>query len=132
MQNKIEKCELDVIDITKHFETVNRTVSKNENNTNERMSMLQNKIKEIDNLVIQNDNNVHVKCNVIENDLMKVRNELRGEIQRNCTGTTERIIVTRDAYGEIELENFNYENRIIHPMRFLNQVVLVTKIGRYS
>ena len=50
LQNKIEKCELDVVDITKHFETVDRTVSKNENNTNERMSMLQNKIKEIDNL----------------------------------------------------------------------------------
>ena len=121
LQNKIEKCEFDVIDINKHFEIVDRTVLKNESNTNERMSMLQNKIEKIDNLVIQNDNDVHVKCKVIENDLMKMKNELRGEIQRNYTGTTERIIVTRDAYGEIELENFNYENRIIHPIRFLDQ-----------
>ena len=62
-----------------------------------------------------------VKCSAIENDLMKVKNELRGEIQKNCTSITERIIVTRDMYSEIELENFNHENRIIHPMRFLNQ-----------
>ena len=85
------------------------------------MSMLQSKIKEIDDLAIQSNNDMHVKCDVIENDLIKVKNELRGEIQRKFTGVTERVIVTRDMYNEIELENFNHENRIIHPMRFLNQ-----------
>ena len=105
LQNKTEKCELDVIDITKHFETIDQTVSKYENNTSDRMSMLQSKIKGFDNLAIQNNNNMHVKCDVIENDLMKVKNELRGEINKKVTGVTERIVVTRDMYNEIELEN---------------------------
>ena len=75
---------------------------------------------------------MHVKCNVIENDLIKVRNELRGEIHKNCTGVTERIIVTRDAYGEIELENFDYENKIIHPMRFLNQAREYSRFSNHN
>ena len=83
--------------------------------------MLQNKIKEIDDLAIQNNNDMHVKYDVIENNLMRVRNELRVEIHKKVNGVTERVIVTRDLYNEIELENFNHENRVIHPMRFLNQ-----------
>ena len=31
------------------------------------------------------------------------------------------MIITRDLYNEIELETFSYENRAIHPMRFVNQ-----------
>ena len=78
---------------------------------------------------------MHVKCDVIENDLMKVKNELRGEIQKKITGITERIIVTRDMYNEIQLENFNHENRVIHPMRFLNQTREYnhfSKTGKYN
>ena len=69
---------------------------------------------------VQNNNNINVKCDVTENDLMRVKNELRGEIQRKFTGVTERVIVTRDMYNQIELENFNHENRVIDPMSFLN------------
>ena len=51
----------------------------------------------------------------------QVKNESRGEIHKKVTGVTERVIVTRDLYNEIELETFNHENRVIHPMRFFNQ-----------
>ena len=83
--------------------------------------MLQNKIKEIDDLAIQNNNDMHDKYDVIENSLTRVKNELRGEIHKKVTGVTERVIVTRDLYNEIELETFSHENKVIHPMRFLNQ-----------
>ena len=83
--------------------------------------MLQNRIKEIDSLHIQNYNDVHDRYNLVESDLTKMKNELRGEINRNLTGTMERVIITRDFYNEIELELFSYENHTIHPMRFINQ-----------
>ena len=67
------------------------------------------------------DRDVHDKYEVIANSLTSVKNELRGEINKNISSINDRVIVTRDFYNEIELENFSHENRVIHPMRFLNQ-----------
>ena len=110
LQNKIEKCELDVIDITKHMETADQTVSKRENNTSDRMSMLQSKIKEIDDLAVQNKNDINVKCDVIENDLMRVKNELRGEINKKFTG------VTAVSYTHLDVYKRQGQGRIYHAL----------------
>ena len=50
-----------------------------------------------------------------------MKDELQGEINKKLTVVTERVIITRDLHNEIELETFSYENRAIHPMRFINQ-----------
>ena len=83
--------------------------------------MLQSRVTEIDSLSVQNYNDVHDRYNLVESDLTKMKNELRGEIRKNLTGNTERVVITRDLYNEMELELFSYENRSIHPMRFINQ-----------
>ena len=75
--------------------------------------MLQSKIKEIDDLTIQNSMDVHDKYDIIANSLTSVKNELRGEINKNISSINDRVIVTRDFYNEIELENFSHENRVI-------------------
>ena len=86
-----------------------------------KISTIQSKLREIDEFNLQTSKNMYDKCTLIENNLTSVKNELRGEINKKLTGVTERVIITRDLHNEIELETFSYENRAIHPMRFINQ-----------
>ena len=54
LQNHLEKIEVNVIDITKNLETIDNTITEHERNTKSRFSLLQSKIKEIDDLTVQN------------------------------------------------------------------------------
>ena len=100
------------------YKRQDNTISEHERNTKSRISLLQNKIKEIGDLAIQNNTDVHDKYDLIANSLTSVKNELWGEIHKNISSINERVVVTRDFYNEIELENFSHDNRVIHPMRF--------------
>ena len=54
--------------------------------------------------------------------MFKIKDELHVVVSQKSNNVAERIIYTRDAKDEVELETFCNENRRIHPMQFLNGV----------
>ena len=80
------------------------TISEYESNNNSRISVIQSKIREIDDLNMQTNNDIYDKCTSIEGSLRCVKDELRGKIDKKLTGVTERVTITHDLHNEIELD----------------------------
>ena len=74
LQDKLEKFELNVVNITKNIETIDNTISEYESNNNSRINVIQSKIREIDDLNMQTNSEIYNKCTLIENNLMNVKN----------------------------------------------------------
>ena len=65
LQNQLEKCEFNVTNITKNIETIDKAISENEINTKSEISIIQNKIKEINDFSVQTYNEIYDKCCIL-------------------------------------------------------------------
>ena len=66
--------------------------------------------------------NKYDKFRVIEQDIVEIKDELHVAVSQNLNNVAERILYTRDAKDDIELEPFCCDNPRVHPMQFLNRV----------
>ena len=53
-------------------------------------------------------------------------------VSQNLNSVAERVFYTREARDDIELEQFNCDNRRIHPMQFLSRVREMCIRDRYT
>ena len=81
--------------------------------------------------------NIHdSKFKSIEQSLGEVKDKLQVAISKKVNDVAERVVYTRDANNEIELESFSCDNQGVHPMQFLieygNSTDLMPVTGRYN
>ena len=71
---------------------------------------------------LQYKNKYDNKFRVIEQDIIEIKDELHVAVSQNLNNVAERILYTREAKDDIELEQFCCDNRRVHPMQFLSRV----------
>ena len=63
---------------------------------------------------IKNDN----KLKVIEQDIIEIKDELHVAVSQNLNSVAERVLYTREAKDDIEIEQFNLPTTTIKPVKF--------------
>ena len=109
------------------------TISKNNHDIQNKIVDLDNKCKQDvqsvqENMEVISENYLKYvsdntnKFKIIEQNMFEIKDELHVVGSQKSNNVAERIIYTRDAKDEVELETFCNENRRVHPMQFLNRV----------
>ena len=71
---------------------------------------------------LQYANKCDDKFSMIEQNIIEIKDELHVAVSQNLSSVAERVLYTREARDDIELEQFNCDNRRVHPMQFLSRV----------
>ena len=65
----------------------------------------------VNNASIQSERVTNNKFNLMEQKLINVKDDLNTVINKKLDSVSERVVITRDADSEIELESFNGDRR---------------------